>query len=483
MKKPWIWIPGIWFVLIWIHGATLGISDDEAYYWTLAQRPDWGYAFHPPMVAWAIVAFQKLFAVFGLPQNSAALIRLPAAFFSAATLSVLLKCVEDFSGKRLGARAGLVAAAMIVSIAGIFGSSWMMVPDLPLFLGVVLLLWGRSSWALFFGAFLALNSKYSGVLAIASAAWMVLFSNEKQGPRNWNERIHRMGVLAAGTIAALIPILVWNAKHEWGPLLYQFQERHGGSFSFVRGLRAWMIQLILAGPIVGLFVFRHVLRAVFWSKSLRELSRPAVFTLPPLIVFGIQPFFSDFKAHWLLVAWLPIGVLLGQKSLEWAKNRRELWLHGIWGGTLILASVILLHFLELDLEDPKKDITNDLRGWSQLRAHVEGWEKRPWVGSRYQTASHASVALFGHSSVTLLPRDRKQRDEWPDLEVTDSVDSSDARLLRPIYFVADNRYSAGPNFRRARCKEMPASQVIRHGKVVKKILIWACDPTGLKGPR
>jgi DNA-binding CsgD family transcriptional regulator len=47
-------------VLLIIQSSWLGISDDEAYYWALAQNPSWGFAYHPPGVVWFIYFFQKL---------------------------------------------------------------------------------------------------------------------------------------------------------------------------------------------------------------------------------------------------------------------------------------------------------------------------------------------------------------------------------------------------------------------------------------
>ena len=49
-------------VVYWlVQAATLGISDDEAYYWVLSRSPALGYTYHPPMVAWLIRASDFLF--------------------------------------------------------------------------------------------------------------------------------------------------------------------------------------------------------------------------------------------------------------------------------------------------------------------------------------------------------------------------------------------------------------------------------------
>src|SRR3954466_13193359 len=82
-KTSITWTAPVLLVLVlWIHGATLGLTDDEAYYWVLAQRPALGYAFHPPAVAWSIALVQK--SLGGLFSGQfPGLVRLPAALFSA----------------------------------------------------------------------------------------------------------------------------------------------------------------------------------------------------------------------------------------------------------------------------------------------------------------------------------------------------------------------------------------------------------------
>ena len=69
-----------------IQAVTVGLSDDEAYYWVLGQSPAWGYAFHPPGIGWSVWIFQFLLSwAFG--SNSVFLTRLPAIIFSVAAKS------------------------------------------------------------------------------------------------------------------------------------------------------------------------------------------------------------------------------------------------------------------------------------------------------------------------------------------------------------------------------------------------------------
>src|SRR5690349_9660466 len=100
MSKPWrSWIetnkiPLIFFILIMTHGSILGLSDDEAYYWVLAQKPALGYAYHPPAVAWFIAGAQKLLGWL-VGNHHSFLVRLPAVLSSTLILAWGLSWLEE----------------------------------------------------------------------------------------------------------------------------------------------------------------------------------------------------------------------------------------------------------------------------------------------------------------------------------------------------------------------------------------------------
>src|SRR6476661_3903173 len=111
--RPWL-LPRAVFALILLHGSLLGLTDDEAYYWVLAQRPALGYAYHPPAVAWLIAFFQFCFSGV-LGKHSVALVRLPAALGSALILFLALQWLRD-----LGLKANQIgkAALLLLSFFG-----------------------------------------------------------------------------------------------------------------------------------------------------------------------------------------------------------------------------------------------------------------------------------------------------------------------------------------------------------------------------
>ena len=485
----WLLAPFLLYLVLQIHGATLGLTDDEAYYWVLAQHPALGYAFHPPAVAWAIWLPQKLLGwLFG--SATPGLVRFPAAAFSAAIFGLGIYWLKLAGISETNLKRG---ALVLLSFAGMYGASWMMVPDLPLFFGWMLLF--VSTWkfcrnqdesftglGMFFGAAILLLSKYSGVLALGSAGLAVLFL----APRE--KRIRGVVILIAGAVAAMVPVLIWNAQHDWASLLYQIRDRHGDAhFSGIRWLRFWAIQAILAGPV--LFYSFGLLRRPKEFRSTYIL----LWMLPALLVFGLQPAWSDFKPHWALVIWIPVFLDLafrfaqGEK-VRWARAQMAMGLPLVVIGLLICHTPVLSYFSQMaGKTDPRIDVTNDMFGWDRLREYVHSVQAKdqlhgiPVVGSRYQTSSQAAFALGSEPGrVSFIPRDLKQMDEWPHLQISDGEGPVWPKLTSRVLFVADNRYDAGPEFRDARCTKVTTLETQREsifGKfVAKRLTVWDCEP-------
>jgi hypothetical protein len=495
-KPSYFWISALVFLSLLIHGALLGLSDDEAYYWVLAQKPDWAYAFHPPAVAWTMAFFQKL--LFGM------LPRFPAALISGVVCAMGIHWMKLSSSRLISDPASLSRGGwVLVAFAGMFGASWMMVPDLPLILGWMILfvaVWklcfteSRNYVALFTGAFLLLLSKYSGVLAVGSAALCVLFWSSKE------VRLKGLAALVAGALAALIPVLIWNSQHEWASLLYQVRDRHGGaSFSGARYLRFWVIQLVLAGPAVFYFFFRYLpvlAKARHESFPSRRRARyVALWIAPAFLVFCFQPAWSDFKAHWSLVVWLPLFLEFGASVAEsrpgetvrkWGSAQLS------FGLPLLLIALLFCHVPAISwitekmtgkTPDPKWDVSNDMYGWDQLQRFIQRhpeYQDVPVIGGRYQTASQAAYALRREDgrfpNVAFIPRDLKQKDEWPDLNVTSHSGPDWPVLLKKVLFVADGRYDAGPEFKNSKCVRLEGLTAVRWGYASKTILLWECTP-------
>jgi hypothetical protein len=500
LQTPW-GLALLWGSALLVHSLSLGVSDDEAYYWVLAQRPALGYAYHPPMIAWVIGVFDS-FVRGSAPEWLRILtLRAPALLTSISLLGAMLTWLRDQGDpEQTLARQALVA----LSVAGLFGLAWMIVPDQPLFLGWLLLFLGVESLRigrstskvpllLGLGVMLTVLSKFSGVLAVGSAALVLFFSASIR----WSRRLGWMAFLGVLSMLALLPVIHWNLSRGGGALAYQFKGRQTGGFSWLRGARFWGIQLALCGPLVlwtlG-FAAQELARGVRslmrreWPQ-LDERAMLALWILPPLFVFGVQPFFAEYKAHWIFVAWLP-GILAFARHASRRWRRAQLWV-GL-PVLLLLWAVPRFPLISLIVEpDPKKDLSFDLRGWSELPARVARfpeWGKSAsehggtvrLVGSRYQTASQAAWALGRVDWVSLLPVDLSQREEWGvDGTLIDLGRSSVGvwpALKRSVFYVRDERYDEPPRFPGVQCRVLERFTPEHFGFRGKWIELQFCEP-------
>jgi hypothetical protein len=501
----------VWFLGLGLQGATLGLSDDEAYYWVLSQKWAWAYAYHPPAVAilirWAEGSWGWLLGA----QAPELLVRLPAILCSTLLLILTLEWWAELEISRVAPRSAFEKVSWVLSFACVFAFSWMMVPDLPLFLGWMLLVTGtwktvfpvkavRSApgfrWQegvrLFLGTALVLLSKYSGVLAVGSALLCLLASGFRK--RSLRSRLLSLpvGCVLLGAVLGVLPTLLWNASHEWASILYQIRDRHQGhglGFSWKRGLTFWGAQLLLASPWVLIEWTRRLQAGVRRSQALSSADLFFLaWILPVSAVFCVQPFFSDFKLHWAVVVWWP--VFLGgihrlsrqPGSLPWAPR--------VYGALLTVILMGATHWPVASWMagtsgsaqiQPGKDVTNDFFSWQGLAEQMQaaGIETEvPIVGSRYQTASQARFYLRAWP-VTLLPRGIKEKDEWPDYSAwtpPSGAQSGWPQLKSKVYFLSDNRFTSGPEFPGAHCDHRERFQQFRKGQLAHWVDLWECQP-------
>lgn len=450
------------------------MSDDEAYYWVLAQRPALGYAYHPPAVAWIIALFDR---VPGIGATSFG-VRLPAAAMVFCVLILAYGWVRNLARDR-----EREAAWSVLALPGIFALSWMMVPDVPLLLGWTLAFvatWklcpglsvtgeggGATRLFLALGIAIAILSKYSGVLVAFSAAVSLAL---------WGglDRRRDLRAVLRAVLLALVPILIWNALHGFESILYQLRDRHqgGGGFSAARGARFWLIQLLIAGPPLLIYLVATLKRWVS-GRATRVDRFVAVWMLPAAAAYFTQPFFADFKPHWALIAWWPL-ILGWAASGDWprllrAQRRYALVLTLLVALCVHLPVVTLIGARFAQPFDPRWDVSNDFYGWSQVPDYLiarRGPSARgmPWLGGRYQTASQLAFATNDVERVTLWPLDSRARGEWAGLR--EGVDEA--------LFVADNRYDAAPDFPGYSCVPGGTLEVTRLGLIAKRFTTYRC---------
>jgi hypothetical protein len=202
------------------HDCPLDLAPDEAHYWDWSRHPDWSYYSKGPLVAYLIRAGCAAAGEWSVAHTGslAFAVRLPAVVCGGLLLvSLYLLTVQVYRRHTLALAA--VAGALTLPLVGA-GSSLMTI-DSPYACcwGWALVLghravFRRSGWAwpaagLLVG--LGILAKYTMVVFLPSLALFLLTTSRHR------HLLWRSGFWVAAGVAALccLPIVVWNAQHDW----------------------------------------------------------------------------------------------------------------------------------------------------------------------------------------------------------------------------------------------------------------------------
>src|SRR5438067_8154510 len=249
-----------WTVLALIQSRYTVLLDDEAYYWVYSKFLSWGYFDHPPMVAVLIKIG------YGLFHNELG-VRL--LFVLLNVLSLLL--IETIIDKKNT----FLFYVIVLSLAVLQVSGFSAVPDTPLIFFTALFFWCYKRFlqysslqtTIMLGLVTAalLYSNYLAFLVI----FFVLLSNLKL--------LTRYQTYLAGLTALLFfaPHLWWQYQHQWVSFRYHLFESNVNPYKISYTLEYLAGQILLAGPIAGVFL----LPAAFLSRSKNVFERGLKFTL------------------------------------------------------------------------------------------------------------------------------------------------------------------------------------------------------------
>lgn len=329
------------FVLIFITlilrlcwAATIEMANDEAYHFLYTVHPDWSYFDHPPMLMWVATIGRWLCGGWLHPLS----LRLGFVLLFAGSTWIMF----DWTARWFGECAGYYAA-LALNVAAYFsvGAGTFVLPDGP-FLFFALLTMRNLTEAIFvkvdgvavlkveqhnptyhdlltwanvgLACAGAMASKYHGVLLpLATVVYVVVT------PRAW--RILRTpGPYLAAILGAcgLIPVLLWNAQHDWASLAFQGSRAVGVQFSpvglgtMIFGPIAYLLPWVWI-PAIGI-LFNRLWRC----RDLTGVDRFLVcLSVMPLALFFCVSCIRPILPHWPLIGFIPLLPLLG--SL-WAAN-------------------------------------------------------------------------------------------------------------------------------------------------------------------
>jgi 4-amino-4-deoxy-L-arabinose transferase-like glycosyltransferase len=347
--------------------ARLDLFGDEAFYWACSRRLDLAYSDHPFMTALLVRGGTALLG------DTTLGVRLPFLLCGALLVPVTYAFARRLGDARDAALAALLATAL--PLAG--GGTFLAVPDGPLLLltaTAVLLLeratraGARAAWAgAGLCAGLALCTHYRGALVLASAGAFLLLTRAGRAhlrtPGPW--------LALPLAVAGLLPVLLFNARLHWEPLLFQAAERH----AVPRGLIAWpryfVEQAVLVTPLLYGVLLAALALAVRRARS--GDSRAALvasFALLPLGLFFLVSPITDSRhdyVHWPQPGYLPLLPLAPAVLAGWERRGRA-------GRVLAIAAPALAAgltaglLLDGALGGATLRLAKQFLGWSEMAA-------------------------------------------------------------------------------------------------------------------
>ena len=426
---------------VW-RSCPLDLAPDEAHYWDWSLRLDWSYYSKGPLVAWLIRGSCELLGPLSVSQTGdlAAAIRFPAILFHVALLSGwYILAAGIFRAPRLG----LAVLACALALPLVRAGAVLMTIDPPFLAcwcwGLVCVWRGvetnRRGWWAGAGGCVAIGTlaKYTMALFPAAVVGYLLFHRRSE--------FRKAGVwlLLAGAAIGWVPVVVWNAEHDWVSFRHVFGQVGGEGTG---GLRWHGGLIFLAGQLGMMFGF--------WMLAFLAAGRrfapdrepdPAIrllwwLSVPVWCIFALASFVKTGQPNWPAPAYVGgmiLAVAWTREKLLQGRSRLVRWAVGlsVAGGVIVAAA---LHFpyatrsvLALFTSPPTEanplpvrriDVTARLTGWKQLADEVDA------IRSRVVAEDREEPVLAG-THWTLPGSLRCYCDEHPDVYAVGVANGSD----------------------------------------------------------
>ena len=334
-------------------------------------------------------------------------------------------------------------------------------------------------------------AKYFAVLLFPLLLVLFLRSNN----RAWWRR-GSLYSAAAIALLGLVPVLLWNAEHDWISFRYHLVQRHGSA-----GLSLANLGRLVGGQLA--YLSPLILPALLWAAGQALVRGRAdrnsrawqvVFwvSVPYLGFWYLITLLSpEAEPHWPLMGYLPLFPALAAawpERLERASKRRARRLRRTGVAALVLALVLDLivhvHVLttlparalpdEVYAANARWDIGNELHGWPALgervRQRLAAGEGDFAFAYHYTMCSQLSLALHPYGIPVYCPNRRT--------DAFDLLGLGEPKTGANGIFVGDWRYADHPDTI-VYCDTMdPDPEVfeVRRGRLkAREFRLWRCQ--------
>ncbi|MBA4191042.1 MAG: hypothetical protein C0467_23905 [Planctomycetaceae bacterium] len=485
----------------------LNLSPDEAHYWDWSRNLDWSYYSKGPLIAWLIRASCELFGPLSiaLTGDLAAAVRLPAV---ACHVGVLVGwytlAARVFRSPQLGLATVCCAATLPLVRVGavimtidppfLFCWCWSLVCVLRA------LETDRTRWWVGAAALTAVGilAKYTMALFPVAVLGFLLFHRrgEFRKPGIW--------LLLAGAAIGWVPIVAWNAGHDWVSFRHVFGQvgvsgsKPGGVFLFLGGQLGMLFGFWLAAFLAAGWRFRPTREA---DSGIRLLWWASV---PVWLLFAAASLVKSGQPNWPAPAYfggLVLAVALTRELLAW---RRRLVVGCLALSTVsgflvitgihfpdafrpILASVVRSPSEKDPYPVRRLDITARIAGWKQLAGEVDAVRARvraettrePIVaGTHWTTPGELGFYCSDHPTVYAVGV-ANQTDRHSQYDVWRPNPVADAQEFRGQTFVIVGEIGADVKNAFERIEPLTRVVHISNGVPVTGWEIWVCH--GFRG--
>jgi 4-amino-4-deoxy-L-arabinose transferase-like glycosyltransferase len=336
-----------------IYASVIDLRTDEAYYWTWSKENVLSFLDHPPMIAW-FIRFGT--AIFGDTNFGVRFAGIVAMLVTQLLLADIVRRVTH------DIRA-IVLAVLMPEAAVYYGLLMAKVaPDVALIPFAVAMVWalvrlGESDnprWWLAAGVFagLALLSKFTAVMLIPAVAAFMLVPDWRRrwllSPYPW--------FAALIAVALFLPVLIWNAQHDWASFRFQLVRatathplslRTVGDFV---GLQFGLVGFILL-PVVLSGVALTAWRGYRRGNAVAILLSTAV--IVPLGYFFWKSLSLRVGDTWPMFMWpagfaataINIAMLPGESRSAWMIRSTVSWVHAAIASGIVLVVLIFLYYV------------------------------------------------------------------------------------------------------------------------------------------